>query len=65
MGCKNTSVEELSTLEESTRASGSGRSGSENVGLNNAIIGEIPIPRELKNSSAILKLGEVKFEAST
>ncbi|KAL8146712.1 hypothetical protein AgCh_004452 [Apium graveolens] len=39
VGCKNTSVGERSALEGSTRASGSGRSGSENVGLSNANIG--------------------------
>ncbi|KAG8369104.1 hypothetical protein BUALT_Bualt15G0115900 [Buddleja alternifolia] len=39
VGCKNTSVGERSALEGSPRASGGGRSGSENVGLSNANIG--------------------------
>ncbi|KAK4795218.1 hypothetical protein SAY86_013212 [Trapa natans] len=43
---------ERSTLEESTRESSGGRSGSENVGLSNANIGENPMPRKPKGSSA-------------
>ncbi|CAN4102484.1 unnamed protein product [Withania somnifera] len=52
VGCKNTSVGERSALERSLRASGGGRSGSENVGLSNANIGENPMPRKPKGSSA-------------
>ncbi|KAJ0088700.1 hypothetical protein Patl1_33050 [Pistacia atlantica] len=51
MGCKNASVGERSALGGSTRASGGGRSGSENVGLSNANIGENPMPRKPKGSS--------------
>ncbi|KAL8481674.1 hypothetical protein ACS0TY_027979 [Phlomoides rotata] len=43
---------ERSALEGSFRASGGGRSGSENVGLSNANIGENPMPRKPKGSSA-------------
>ncbi|CAN4125273.1 unnamed protein product [Withania somnifera] len=43
---------ERSALERSLRASGGGRSGSENVGLSNANIGENPMPRKPKGSSA-------------
>ncbi|EXB80853.1 hypothetical protein L484_020111 [Morus notabilis] len=39
-------------LEGSTRASSGRRSGSENVGLSNANIGENPMPRKPKGSSA-------------
>ncbi|KAH7855066.1 hypothetical protein Vadar_020885 [Vaccinium darrowii] len=52
VGCKNTSVRECSALEESTHASNGGGSGSENVGLSNANIGENPMPRKPKGSSA-------------
>ena len=50
VGCKNESVGERSALEERTRASSGGRSGSENVGLSNANIGENPMPRKPKGS---------------
>ncbi|CAK8537223.1 unnamed protein product [Lathyrus sativus] len=43
---------ERSALERSTRASRVGRSGSENVGLSNENIGENPMPRKPKDSSA-------------
>ncbi|XVF56392.1 hypothetical protein PTKIN_Ptkin06aG0117200 [Pterospermum kingtungense] len=43
---------ERSALGGSTRVSGSRRSGSENVGLSNANIGENPMPRKPKGSSA-------------
>ncbi|KAM2604427.1 hypothetical protein TB2_033343 [Malus domestica] len=43
--------------EGSTRASGGGRSGSENVGLSNANIGENPMPRKPKGSSARVRRG--------
>ncbi|KAG5599255.1 hypothetical protein H5410_030625 [Solanum commersonii] len=52
VGCKNISVGEHSALERSLRASGGGRSGSENVGLSNANIGKNPMPRKPKGSSA-------------
>ncbi|KAL0381428.1 UNVERIFIED_CONTAM: hypothetical protein Sangu_0207100 [Sesamum angustifolium] len=39
-------------LEGSLHASSCGRSGSENVGLSNANIGENPMPRKPKGSSA-------------
>lgn len=52
VGCKNESVGERSALERSTRVSGVGRSGSENVGLSNENIGENPMPRKPKDSSA-------------
>ncbi|CAN0913304.1 hypothetical protein LINGRAHAP2_LOCUS27842 [Linum grandiflorum] len=52
VGCKNASVGERSALGGSTRASGSGQSGSENVGLSNANIAENPMPRKPKGSSA-------------
>ncbi|QHN97218.1 uncharacterized protein DS421_18g625510 [Arachis hypogaea] len=48
VGCKNESVGERSALEERTRASSGGRSGSENVGLSNANVGENPMPRNLR-----------------
>ncbi|KAG9438704.1 hypothetical protein H6P81_021363 [Aristolochia fimbriata] len=48
---------ERSALEESTRASRCGRSGSENVGLSNANIGENPMPRKPKGSSARVRRG--------
>ena len=52
VGCQNASVGERSALEGSTRASSGGRSGSENVDLSNANIGENPMPRKPKGSSA-------------
>ncbi|TKY46756.1 hypothetical protein E2542_SST28804 [Spatholobus suberectus] len=52
VGCKNESVGERSALEGRTRASSGGRSGSENVGLSNANVGENPMPRKPKGSSA-------------
>ncbi|KAK7366098.1 hypothetical protein VNO78_38534 [Psophocarpus tetragonolobus] len=52
VGCKNESVGERSALEGRTRASSAGRSGSENVGLSNANVGENPMPRKPKGSSA-------------
>ncbi|KAK8305881.1 hypothetical protein V6Z12_D03G092300 [Gossypium hirsutum] len=52
VGCKNASVRERSALGGSTRVSGSRRNGSENVGLSNANIGENPMPRKPKGSSA-------------
>ena len=53
VGCKkNASVGERSALGGSARASGGGRSGSENVGLSNANIGENPMPRKPKDSFA-------------
>ncbi|KAL4287297.1 hypothetical protein AHAS_Ahas19G0172100 [Arachis hypogaea] len=50
--CKNESVRERSALEERTRASSGGRSGSENVGLSNTNVGENLMPRKPKGSSA-------------
>ena len=50
VGCQNTSVGERSALEGSISASRCGRSGSENVGLSNANIGENPMPRKPKGS---------------
>ncbi|CAM6054681.1 unnamed protein product [Sphagnum tenellum] len=52
VGCQNTSVGERSALERSISVSRCGRSGSENVGLSNANIGENPMPRKPKDSSA-------------
>ncbi|KAF8024343.1 hypothetical protein BT93_F1510 [Corymbia citriodora subsp. variegata] len=52
VGCKNTLVEEHSDIEGSTRESRGGRSGSENVDLSNANIGENPMSRKPKGSSA-------------
>ena len=52
MGCKKASVRERSALEGSTRESSGGQSGSENVGLSNANIGENPMPRKPKGSFA-------------
>ncbi|KHM99729.1 hypothetical protein glysoja_023870 [Glycine soja] len=46
VGCKKESVGERSALEGRTRASSAGRSGSENVGLSNANVGENPMPRK-------------------
>ncbi|KAK6947258.1 hypothetical protein RJ641_000731 [Dillenia turbinata] len=43
---------ERSALEGRPRVSRCGRSGSENVGLSNANIGENPMPRKPKGSSA-------------
>ncbi|CAN0933917.1 hypothetical protein LINGRAHAP2_LOCUS38796 [Linum grandiflorum] len=51
---------ERSALGGSTRASGCGRSGSENVGLSNANIGENPMPRKPKGSSARFVHGGVR-----
>ncbi|KAK4740564.1 hypothetical protein SAY87_032243 [Trapa incisa] len=51
---------ERSALEESTRESSGGRSGSENVGLSNANIGENPMPRKPKGSSARFVHGGVR-----
>ncbi|KAL2999223.1 hypothetical protein AAZX31_09G148400 [Glycine max] len=45
VGCKKESVGERSALEGRTRASSAGRSGSENVGLSNANVGENPMPK--------------------
>ena len=50
VGCQNASVGERSALDESARVSRCGRSGSENVGLSNANIGENPMPRKPKGS---------------
>ncbi|KAK8310744.1 hypothetical protein V6Z12_D02G205800 [Gossypium hirsutum] len=44
VGCKHASVGKRSALGGSTRVSESRRSGSENVCLSNANIGENPIP---------------------
>ena len=52
VGCKKASVGERSVLGGSIGASRAGRSGSENVGLSNANIGENPMPRKPKGSSA-------------
>ena len=52
VGCKKASVGERSALEGSNRESGGRRSGSENVGLSNENIGENPMPRKPKVSSA-------------
>ncbi|TYI81831.1 hypothetical protein E1A91_D05G180900v1 [Gossypium mustelinum] len=52
VGCKNISVGERSTLGGSTRVSGTRRSRSKNVRLSNANIGENPMPRKPKGSSA-------------
>jgi hypothetical protein len=52
VGCKKTSVGERSVLGGSIGASHARRSGSENVGLSNANIGENPMPRKPKGSSA-------------
>ncbi|KAL2225195.1 UNVERIFIED_CONTAM: hypothetical protein Sindi_3010900, partial [Sesamum indicum] len=51
---------ERSALEGSPRASSGGRSGSENVGLSNANIGENPMPRKPKGSSARFVHGGVR-----
>ncbi|KAI9196789.1 hypothetical protein LWI28_027008 [Acer negundo] len=59
-GCKNASVGERFALEGSTRASGDGPSGSENVGLSNANIGENPMPRKPRGSSARFVHGGVR-----
>ena len=50
VGCKKASVGERSALGGSTCASSGGRSGSENVGLSNANIGENPMHRKPKVS---------------
>ena len=52
MGCKKALVRERFALEGSTRESNGGQSGSENVGLSNANIGENPMPRKPKGSFA-------------
>ena len=52
VGCQNTSVGERSVPGGSASASRCGQSGSENVGLSNANIGENPMPRKPKGSSA-------------
>ena len=52
VGCQETSVGERSVPGRSTSASRCGQSGSENVGLSNANIGENPMPRKPKGSSA-------------
>ncbi|KAB2029601.1 hypothetical protein ES319_D05G175100v1 [Gossypium barbadense] len=52
VGCKNISVGERSALGGSTRVSGTRRSRSKNVKLSNANIGENPMPRKPKGSSA-------------
>ena len=44
VGCKNESVKEHSALEGRTHACSIGQSGSENVNLSNANIGENPMP---------------------
>ena len=49
VGCKNALIGERFALEGSTRASNGRRSGSENVGLNNANIGENSMLQEPKN----------------
>ncbi|KAL1536692.1 hypothetical protein AAHA92_29298 [Salvia divinorum] len=48
---------ERSALERSLCVSSSGRSESENVGLSNANIGENPMPRKPKGSSARVRRG--------
>ncbi|KAK8260867.1 hypothetical protein V6Z12_D13G148000 [Gossypium hirsutum] len=50
--CKNASVGECSTFRGSTHVSKSRQSGSENVGLSNANIGENPMLRKPNGSSA-------------
>ncbi|KAL8480805.1 hypothetical protein ACS0TY_027367 [Phlomoides rotata] len=60
VGCKNTSVGERSALEGSFRASGGGRSGSENVSLSNANMGENSMPQKPKGSSARFVHGGVR-----
>jgi hypothetical protein len=52
VGCQNALVGERSALEGSKRKSRGRRSGSENVGLSNENIGENPMPRKPKVSSA-------------
>lgn len=52
VGCKKASVGERSVLGGSEGVSLARRSGSENVGLSNANIGENPMPRKPKGSSA-------------
>ncbi|KAK7321890.1 hypothetical protein VNO80_35353 [Phaseolus coccineus] len=60
VGCQIESVGERSALEGRTRASSAGRSGSENVGLSNANVGENPMPRKPKGSSARFVHGGVR-----
>ncbi|KAI5440954.1 hypothetical protein KIW84_010431 [Lathyrus oleraceus] len=64
VGCKNESVGERSALERSTRASRVGRSGSENVGLSNENIGENPMPRKPKDSSARKSSNDLQQEGT-
>ncbi|KAH7425876.1 hypothetical protein KP509_11G075600, partial [Ceratopteris richardii] len=45
VGCQSTLVGERSVKSRSTSASTCGQSGSENVGVSNANIGENPMPR--------------------
>jgi hypothetical protein len=52
VGCKNTSVGECSSSKGSTGLSRCGHRISENVSLSNANIGENPMPRKPKGSSA-------------
>ena len=52
VGCKDALVGKCSFLEGSICASSGGRSRSENVGLSDANIGENPMPRKPKGSSA-------------
>ncbi|GLT53041.1 hypothetical protein SLA2020_263380 [Shorea laevis] len=52
VGCKKASVGDRSTLGESICASSGRRSRSENIDLSNANIGENPMPRKPKGSSA-------------
>ncbi|CAJ1961888.1 unnamed protein product [Sphenostylis stenocarpa] len=52
VGCQNELVRERSALEGRTCTSSAGQSGSENVGLSNANVGENPMPRKPKGSSA-------------
>ncbi|KOM45673.1 hypothetical protein LR48_Vigan06g097900 [Vigna angularis] len=52
VGCQNESVGERSALGRRTRASSVERSGSENVGLSNANVGENLMSRKPKGSSA-------------
>ncbi|KAL0397271.1 UNVERIFIED_CONTAM: hypothetical protein Scaly_0175500 [Sesamum calycinum] len=65
VGRKNTSVGERSALEGSPRVSSGGRSGSENVGLSNANIGENPMPRKPKGSSKSASRTESSSQSSS
>ncbi|KAL4304752.1 hypothetical protein AHAS_Ahas16G0009700 [Arachis hypogaea] len=53
---------EHSALEERTRASSGGRNRSENVGLSNANVGENPMPRKPKGSSARFPKDDYRFK---